>query len=85
MKNELDTKMILRVFEKIREHGKQEEEKHYLDGVYACTDHDGYNLFLNDPVVSLQFGFHNQYHFDYSNDDQRHQFELKLKHIDEKY
>lgn len=85
MKNELDSKLILRAFEKIREHGRKEEEKFFLDGVYAASDFDGYNLYLNDATVTLQFGFHNQYHFDYPNEDQRHQFELKLKHIDENY
>lgn len=85
MKNELDTKLILRVFEKIREHGQKEEEKYFLEGVYAASGFDGYDLYLNDATVTLQFGFHNQYHFDYSNEEQRQQFELKIKHIDEKY
>lgn len=85
MKNELDTKLILSAFEKIREHGKKDEDKFLLDGVYATTDFDGYTLFLNDANVELQFGFHNQYHFTYHNEEQRHQFELKLKRIDENY
>ncbi|MCY7295565.1 DUF3081 domain-containing protein [Alteromonas sp. a30] len=85
MKNELDNKLILRVFEKIREHGEKTEDKYLLEGIYATTDFDGYTLYINDANVTLQFGFHNQYHFQYSNEEQRHQFELKLKRIDENY
>jgi len=85
VKNELDSKLILSAFEKIRENGEKDDGKFLLDGVYATTDFDGYTLFLNDANVELQFGFHNQYHFTYNNEEQRHQFELKLKRIDENY
>lgn len=85
MKNELDPKLVLRVFEKIRQHGTLEDDKYYLDGVYGTTDFDGYNVFLSDAVVELRFGFHNQYHFEYQHDEQREQFEKKLQHIDKNY
>ena len=85
MKNELDPKLVLRVFDKIREHGEKQEDKYFLDGVYGSTDFDGYTVFLSDATVELRFGFHNQYHFEYQHEDQREQFEKKLRHIDSSY
>ena len=64
MKNELDSKFLLQVFDKIRQHGAKENEQYKLNGITAFTDHDGYTLYIEDVNVKLQFGFHNQYHFD---------------------
>lgn len=85
MKNELDSRFVLAVFEKIREHGKQQDECHILDGIKAWTDFDGYTVFIEDAQVQLRFGFHNQYHFEYDKAEHLEQFEKKLKQIDEKY
>lgn len=65
MKNELDSKFLLQVFDKIRQHGSKNDEHYQLNGITAYTDLDGYTLFVEDANVKLQFGFHNQYHFDY--------------------
>ncbi len=81
MKNEIDSRFILEVFEKIRAHGESKDHVHLLDGVKAYTDHDGYTVFLEDAQVSLRFGFHNQYHFDYEKEEHLEQFLKKLKHI----
>ncbi len=81
MKNELDSRFILSVFEKIRQHGKQVEGVYQFEGVKAYTDHDGYTVFIEDALVQLRFGFHNQYHFEYDKHDHLEQFEKKLKAI----
>ena len=85
MKNDLDSKFVLRVFEKIREHGKKEDSHYLLEGIKAYTDLDGYTLYIEDVNVKLQYGFHNKYHFDYESDKHLEMFESKLKHIDNSY
>ena len=85
MKNEIDSKLILSVFEKIRQNGQQSDEGHLLDGVRASTDFDGYTLYLSDALVSLSFGFHNQYHFEYQSQEQFEQFYKKLNAIQQQY
>ncbi|APE06593.1 hypothetical protein BM528_13145 [Alteromonas sp. RW2A1] len=85
MKNELDSKFLLQVFDKIRQHGAKEGDEYKLMGITAFTDHDGYTLFIEDVNVKLQFGFHNKYHFDYDSSDHYNAFEKKLKEIDKTY
>ena len=85
MKNELDSKFVLQVFDKIRNNGEQVEEKYRLEGVLAFTDFDGYTLYMQDALVSMQFGFHNQYCFDYQKSEDFEAFEKKLKYIDTHY
>lgn len=85
MKNELDSKFILRVFDKIRNHGESRDEGYMLDGVKASTDFDGYTLYLSDALVSISFGFHNQYHIDYSEAAYYEQFTKKLDAIFKNY
>lgn len=85
MKNELDSKFLLRVFDKIRQHGEKENEQYKLLGITAYTDHDGYTLFIEDVHVKLRFGFHNQYHFDYESNSHLEGFEKKLKKIEKEF
>lgn len=85
MKNELDNRFILSVFDKISKHGKIVQGSFLLDGIKAYTDHDGYTLFIEDALVQLQLGFHNQYHFAYERKEHREQFEKKLKQINNSY
>ena len=85
MKNELDSKLVLRVFDKIRQEGEEVEGKYRLEGVMAYTDFDGYTFYIQDARVNMQFGFHNQYHFDYQKSEDFEAFEKKLKHIDKQY
>jgi hypothetical protein len=42
-------------------------------------------LFIEDALVKLRFGFHNQYHFDYESASQYEAFEKKLKAIVAEY
>jgi hypothetical protein len=53
MKNELESKLLLSVFDKIRQHGTHTERQYQLDGIIAYTDHDGYTLFIEDALVIL--------------------------------
>lgn len=85
MKNELDTKFLLQVFEKIRQHGEKVDDSYRLNGVKAFTDLDGYTIFIEDAKVKLSFGFHNQYHFDYESRSDYESFEKKLKSIDAEF
>lgn len=82
MKNDIDSKFILGIFEKIRQKGEQKEEHFFLQGVKGYTDFDGYTLYLEDALVQLRFGFHNQYHFEYEKEQHLEQFLAKLKAIE---
>ena len=85
MQNEVDSKFLLRVFDKIRNHGSKTEEGSFLEGVTAFSDFDGYTVFLQDAKVKMSFGFHNTYHFDYDSNQDFVDFEKKLKVIDRDY
>ena len=85
MQNELDTKLLLRVFEKIRLHGKRNDEQYHLEGITAFSDFDGYTIYLKDAKVQMSFGFHNTYHFDYNAQKDFAEFEKKLAYIDKQF
>ncbi|MCC5879974.1 MAG: DUF3081 family protein [Idiomarina sp.] len=85
MKNELDTRQILNIFEKIREHGEHKDERHVLEGISAFTDHDGYTVYLEGHHTKLATGFHNTYRLDYERQSDAEQFLKKLKYIDREY
>ena len=82
MKNDIDSKFILGVFEKIRQEGEDKDGAYFMDGIKGYTDFDGYTLYLEDALVQLRFGFHNQYHFEYEKEQHLEQFIQKLKVID---
>ena len=85
MKNDLDLHMLLRVFEKIRNHGEETEQGHQLEGVKAQSDFDGYTVVLTDVQCTLTLFFHNKYEFDYPNSTAREQFEKRLGYIDKHF
>lgn len=85
MKNELDSKFVLGVFEKIRQSGTKTDKGHELEGVTAWSDFDGYTLYLEDNLVQLSWGFHNQYHYRYEQADHLEQFLTRLRHIHKSY
>lgn len=82
MKNDLDSKLILRVFEKIQRNGDKQGDHYFLHGIKGSTDYEGYTLYLEDALVNLSFGFHNQYHFEYQQEQHLEQFIKKLQYID---
>lgn len=85
MKNDIETKFLLSVFEKIRQHGQRTEFAYLLEGVKAYTDHDGYTVFLEDAQVKMSIGFHNQYFLDYDKAEHKDAFTRKLETIAHNY
>ncbi|RTE85890.1 MULTISPECIES: DUF3081 domain-containing protein [Gammaproteobacteria] len=85
MKNELSTRFILQVFEKIREHGENKDDKHVLEDITAYTDYDGYTVYMEGHQVKLNTGFHNTYHLDYDSERAFQNFLKKLQYIDKNY
>lgn len=81
MKNEIDGKQILAVYERIIQQGENTEGgKHYM-GLTAFSDIDGYTIYLKGSGVLLRFGFHNTYHLDYEHDKHKDDFLKKLANI----
>ncbi|CAI8205200.1 MAG: Uncharacterised protein [Glaciecola sp. HTCC2999] len=85
MKNDVESKFLLSVFDKIRQHGKAVNRQYQLEGITAYTDHDGYTLFIEDSLVNLRFGFHNKYIFEYDKEEHKVAFLKKLTYIDSTY
>ncbi|WP_440056517.1 DUF3081 domain-containing protein (plasmid) [Pseudoalteromonas sp. T1lg65] len=81
MKNELDSRFLLNVFEYIQQHGESTENGKFYEGVTAFSDPDGYTIYLQGSGVMLRSGFHNTYHLDYQHEKHKDDFINKLKHI----
>lgn len=65
MKNDIDSKMILNVFEFIQQHGEAIDGGKMFEGITAFTDFDGYTVYLKTSTATISLGFHNTYHLDY--------------------
>ncbi|MFD1007761.1 MULTISPECIES: DUF3081 family protein [Oceanisphaera] len=85
MQNELNNKVVLEVFDKIRRFGEPYEDGHRLDGVVASSDFDGYSAVLSGSGVTLQINFHQSYEFDYSSEKLKGQFMDKIDYIHRHY
>jgi hypothetical protein len=85
MKNDIDSKFVLSVFDKIMKHAEKKGDEYFLMGIKGYTDFDGYTLFMEDAQVKLDYGFHNQYHFNYEKEEHLEKFVKKLKAIDQQY
>ncbi|WP_462159909.1 DUF3081 family protein [Pseudoalteromonas sp. GB56] len=81
MKNDIDTKTLLNVYEQIQKHGEQTEKGKLYQGLYAYSDIDGYTVYLEGSGVLLRFGFHNTYHLDYQSDKNKEDFMNKVLSI----
>lgn len=81
MHNELDSKVVLEVFEKIQRLGEPYEDGHILEGIVARSDFDGYSVNLSGSGVSLQLNFHQSYHFDYDSEQAKARFMAKVDYI----
>ncbi len=69
MKNSVDVRTLLSVYEKIKTQGTATDTGVKLEDV-TCTEHqDGYYVNLSDNTVSLDINFHNTYHFHTANED----------------
>ena len=81
MKNELDNKQILAVYERIIQKGEMTDEGKHYQGVTAYSDVDGYTVYLQGSGVELRFGFHNTYHLDYEHEKHKDDLLKKLYNI----
>ncbi|MAZ66295.1 MAG: hypothetical protein CMF25_04230 [Kangiellaceae bacterium] len=82
MKNILDTKRLLSVYQKIEKCGTREEGGMYYEGMHASTDHDGYRVYLSDGKVTVQLGFHHAYAVDAPSRLDLDNFQARLRYID---
>ncbi len=78
MKNNLESKHILRVYEYIQQHGEPYELGKHLEGITAFSDIDGYTIYLQGNGVLLRFGFHNKYDLEYEHSKLKEEFLKKL-------
>lgn len=85
MKNDFETRDILNIFEKIKQHGTNDKGHYQLDGITAFTDHDGYTVYMEGHRTKLQTGFHSTYRLDYESPRDVDQFIKKLKSINNQY
>ncbi|HEA17976.1 MAG: DUF3081 domain-containing protein [Pseudoalteromonas prydzensis] len=81
MKNDIETKQILSVYEQIIQHGDANEDGKHYKGLTAFSDIDGYTIYLKGSGVLLSFGFHNTYHLDYEHEKHKDDFLKKLANI----
>ncbi|GLO62838.1 hypothetical protein MACH09_33460 [Vibrio sp. MACH09] len=79
MKNELDPSKVLKAYEMVMDNGTPTEFGKIYEGVEACSDYDGYNVFMRGNGVELTVGFHNTYHLEY---DQEHLRDSFLKKVE---
>ena len=85
MKNELDTHLILDVYEIVHTHGEHNGDEYELEGIKVSTDHDGYTVYLSGHGVEMRLEFHNKYHLDYQTERQLDLFTRKLEQLRKTY
>lgn len=81
MKNDLESKVVLQVYEFVQKHGEQYKLGKQYEGIHAFSDIDGYTIYLEGNGVLLTFGFHNKYSLDYEHDSLKNEFMKKLAFI----
>lgn len=82
MKNSLDVKRCLLIFDKILKQGEKNGEKYLLKGLEAWTDFDGYNCYLSFNNVIVTIMFHSKYDIQFESQDALLKFEKKLQAFD---
>ena len=82
MDKKLDKQQALRAYAKIAEYCEQTNSGHYLLGVHAESDFDGYSLTLRDKHVTLNLHFHNTYAFEFECTKKLDTFIDKIQRID---
>ncbi len=81
MKNQVDLKHSLSVFNFICEKGQRINNKYEFEGLTAWSDFDGYTCYLAFNQVTLTMFFHGKYHLSYDKASQFTAFNNKLKSI----
>ncbi|MGF1682839.1 DUF3081 family protein [Photobacterium minamisatsumaniensis] len=69
MKNSVDVRTLLNVYEKVKTQGQTIDMGNQLEDIRCIENHDGYSVSLSDDTVSLDINFHNTYHFHTMNED----------------
>lgn len=82
MKNSIDLKRCLLIFDKVQTLGEKQGDKHVYQGLTAWTDFDGYTCFLAFNDVTLTMMFHGKYDITFSNEENLAKFEKKLANFD---
>lgn len=82
MKNTLDTKQLLSVYQKITKNGRKEDGGLFYQGMHVSTDIDGYRVYLSDGKVTVQLGFHHAYAIDAQSRLDLENFQARLRYID---
>lgn len=83
MKEAIDLRQSLRVFNKIINHGAKSGQESSLKGLHAATDFDGYTLHLHDDAVELYIYFHNSFRLQSPSKKALNNFLLRLQAIDD--
>ena len=79
----LDVRLVLRVFNSVRDRGQKRGDLYVWQGMTASSDFDGYTLALSDSHCTVTVRFHNKYTLDSPNRVFRQQFVEQLKRIDQ--
>ncbi|MDO6706649.1 DUF3081 family protein [Photobacterium sp. 1_MG-2023] len=69
MKNSVDIRTLLNVYEKVKTQGKPIENGKQLEDIICTESYDGYSVSLSDGQVSVDVNFHNTYRFHTLNED----------------
>jgi hypothetical protein len=85
MKNQVDSHVILEVYEIVRTHGQKNGHEYVLEGITVSTDHDGYTVYLSGHGVAMHLAFHNTYHFNYESERELELFMKKLHWLRKTY
>lgn len=75
MKNSIDIKQLLNVFNKVTREGVKKEDRYVLNQIVAWTDFDGYTCFMEYKDVKITIYFHNKYHVEAPNERSLEAFE----------
>lgn len=78
MKNSIDLKSCLSVYDKVISQGEKSGEEYTLEGIKAWTDFDGYNCFLQYKDVTITLMFHGKYDVKFEQAESLTLFEKKL-------
>ena len=78
MKNSIDLKTCLSVYDRVMSEGKNSGEYREFKGLRAWTDFDGYHCFLQFKDVTVTLMFHGKYDVQFENADSLKMFEKKL-------
>ena len=78
MKNSIDLKQCLLVYNKVTSQGALLDGKYQLSGVKAWSDFDGYHCFLEYRDVVMTLMFHGKYDIQFSDPEAVKRFEKKL-------